>query len=65
MIYGLLVVDLDRKYEEEFYRTIPPMLSSGELKYKEDISVGLEKAGGALLSVLKGTNTGKVVIALR
>lgn len=56
------MVDLQEKYEEEFYRTIPPLLASGELKYREDITRGLDKACEALLSVLTGTNTGKAVI---
>lgn len=59
---GFLVVDLADKYEEEFYKTIPHMLATGQLKYKEDIWRGLEYAGDAILSILKGTNNGKTVI---
>ncbi|EPQ52506.1 NAD P-binding protein [Gloeophyllum trabeum ATCC 11539] len=61
-MYGFLVFRLGQKYEEEFYRVIPAKLASGELKYSEDVTKGLEDVGEAILSVQKGTNKGKKVI---
>ena len=38
------------------------MVASGQIKYTEDRSTGLQSVGEAILSVQKGTNTGKKVI---
>lgn len=38
------------------------MIAEGKLKFKEDITRGLDKVGEAILAVQKGTNTGKSVI---
>jgi len=56
------VTILEPKYEEEFYKVIPPKLASGEIKYLEDVTKGLENAGHAILSVQAGTNKGKSVV---
>jgi NADPH-dependent curcumin reductase CurA len=61
-IHGFLVFKLIEKYREEFYATIPAKLASGELKYTEEITKGLDKVGDVLLAVQKGTNTAKAVI---
>ncbi|KAJ7120596.1 hypothetical protein C8R43DRAFT_1090904 [Mycena crocata] len=42
--------------------TIPPKIASGELKYAEEITKGLDKAGDVILAVQKGTNKAKAVI---
>ncbi|KAJ7663249.1 NAD-P-binding protein [Mycena polygramma] len=62
-ISGVAVFRLT-KYEEEFYATVPAQLASGELKYSEDVSYGLEKVGDVLLAVQKGENTGKAVVVV-
>lgn len=59
---GFLVGHLHYKYKEEFYRTMPKLLASGKIKFREDITKGLENGGDALLAVQKGTNVGKAVI---
>jgi NADPH-dependent curcumin reductase CurA len=53
---------LEPKYEEEFYATIPAKLASGELKYSEEFTNGLENVGDVILAVQKGTNKAKAVI---
>ncbi|KAJ7318830.1 hypothetical protein DFH08DRAFT_1036187 [Mycena albidolilacea] len=63
-IYGLLVFRLQSKYDEEFYKVIPPALAAGELKYKEDVSTGLERVGDVILGVQKGENKGKTVVVV-
>jgi len=59
---GFLVFDLAPKYDKEFYSEIPQLLASGEIKYREDITRGLDKVGEAILAVQTGKNTGKSVI---
>ncbi|KAJ6452385.1 hypothetical protein C8R47DRAFT_1169175 [Mycena vitilis] len=62
-ISGFAVIRLG-KYDDEFYATVPPQLASGELKYTEDVSYGLEKVGDVLLAVQKGRNNGKAVVVV-
>lgn len=43
---------------------MPAKVARGEIKYQEDKTIGLERAGEAILSVLTGKNTGKSVIVV-
>ncbi|KAJ7200281.1 hypothetical protein B0H12DRAFT_547447 [Mycena haematopus] len=61
-ISGILVFRLQAKYDKEFYDLIPAALASGELKYSEDVSRGLETVGEVILRVQEGRNTGKAVV---
>lgn len=61
-MYGILVFRLQPKYDKEFYEVIPSALASGELKYTEDVSRGLETVGDVILRVQEGRNTGKAVV---
>ncbi|KAJ6550056.1 hypothetical protein B0H19DRAFT_1160303 [Mycena capillaripes] len=61
-IHGILVFPLLPKYWADFYATIPPKLASGELKYAEEITTGLDKVGDVILAVQKGTNKAKAVV---
>ena len=63
-IFGLYVGNprLRAKYEAEFYREVPKLVSSGKLKYTEHITKGLENTGQAILDILTGGNTGKSII---
>ncbi|KAF8881861.1 hypothetical protein BD779DRAFT_1675206 [Infundibulicybe gibba] len=61
-ISGFLVYNFQAKYEEEFYATFPKRLASGELKYTEEVTKGLDKVGDVMLAVQKGTNKAKAVI---
>ncbi|KAK7047625.1 hypothetical protein VNI00_006393 [Paramarasmius palmivorus] len=61
-LFGFYVFNLDRKYKEEFYRTIPALVAKGEIKYKEDVVYGLEKTGHAILAQQKGQNIGKSIL---
>lgn len=38
------------------------MVASGKIKYKEDVTRGLDKLGDVILAVQKGTNKGKAVV---
>lgn len=61
-LHGFIQWRLEYKYDEEFYRTIPPKLASGELKYAEEVTKGLDKVGDVILAVQKGQNKAKAVI---
>ncbi|KAG6894092.1 hypothetical protein C0993_012376 [Termitomyces sp. T159_Od127] len=61
-IQGFLAGLLHSKYHEEFYATIPKKLKSGEIKYTEEVTVGLDKVGEVILKVQKGENKAKAVI---
>ncbi|KAJ3806955.1 hypothetical protein F5876DRAFT_90818 [Lentinula aff. lateritia] len=64
ILYGFLVSDLAPKWQEEFYKVIPKKLASGEFKFTEDVTNGLENSGQAIRDVQTGTNTGKKVIVV-
>ncbi|KAF9056714.1 NAD-P-binding protein [Rhodocollybia butyracea] len=63
-INGVLVFDHHARYQEEFYQVIPKKLASGEFRYSEDVTRGLENGGEAILEVQKGLNTAKKVIVV-
>ncbi|KAF9016221.1 NAD(P)-binding protein [Hymenopellis radicata] len=52
------------KWNDEFYRVIPKKLASGEIKYKEEITKGLEGAGEAIRKIQAGENLAKSVIVV-
>ncbi|GBE89547.1 Zinc-type alcohol dehydrogenase-like protein [Sparassis crispa] len=61
-ISGFIVDSLYPKYEEQFFKEFPKKVASGEIKYSEDVTEGLENAGQAILDVQIGRNNGKKVI---
>lgn len=63
-LHGFTVSVLHDKYIERFYAEVPQMVKEGKIKYHEDISVGLESVGEAILEVQKGRNKGKKVVAV-
>ncbi|KAJ7777710.1 alcohol dehydrogenase [Mycena maculata] len=63
-VHGILVTRLIPKYGAEFYATVPPQLASGEIKYTEEVTRGLEAVGDVILGVQKGTNKAKAVIVV-
>ena len=58
------MLSLESKYADEFFRTFPARVASGEIKYKEHLVKGLEKTGQALLDVLSGDNFGKSAVVV-
>ncbi|KIY53409.1 alcohol dehydrogenase [Fistulina hepatica ATCC 64428] len=61
---GFIVFDLIPKYGDEFYASIPEKLASGEIKFNEQVSYGLDKVGQVIADVQHGRNTGKAVIVV-
>ncbi|KAJ7923769.1 hypothetical protein B0H13DRAFT_2654999 [Mycena leptocephala] len=62
--HGFMVSTLRPKYTAQFRAEVIPKLVSGEFKFSEDITRGLDKVGDVLLAVQKGTNTGKAVVVV-
>lgn len=50
------------KYRSEFYATVPEKIAKGEIKYKEEVTHGLDKVGDVILAVQRGTNKAKAII---
>jgi len=63
-IHGFLVGGLRSKYESEFLATVPAWIAKGEIKYKEEVTEGLDRAGHVILDVQKGRNKAKAVVLL-
>ncbi|KAI0260779.1 alcohol dehydrogenase [Gloeopeniophorella convolvens] len=61
-IFGFWVGRWGDKYGAEFAREMPKLIKSGEVKYMEDISYGLDKIGQSITDVLVGANYGKKIV---
>ena len=62
-IQGFIVSDHWQRFGE--YRAMAaPLLRSGELKYREDIVEGLDRAPEAFIGLLQGHNFGKLLVKL-
>ncbi|KAI8878437.1 NAD(P)-binding protein [Backusella circina FSU 941] len=62
-VQGFIIMDhLD--YEPQFLKEMTPLLVSGQIKYREDISEGIESTAEALIDVLRGDNHGKKVVKI-
>jgi hypothetical protein len=62
-IQGFIVGDRWQRFAE--YRAMAaPLLKSGELKYREDVVDGLDRAPEAFIGLLRGRNFGKLVVSL-
>lgn len=54
----------DESFNKEFYSKVPKWIVSGELKIKEDVTKGLEKAPEAIVGIFQGKNFGKAVVQI-
>lgn len=59
---GFIISRLLPKWSGEFFETVAPLVASGEIKHREDVSNGLETVGDVILAVQKGTNKAKAII---
>ncbi|MER6983145.1 NADP-dependent oxidoreductase [Streptomyces carpinensis] len=62
-IEGFLVGD-HYDLQPQFVREVGPWVRSGELKYRETVVEGVENTLEAFLGVLRGDNTGKMIVKL-
>jgi len=60
---GLLVLDYTHRYEEAITR-LARWLREGKLRYREDITDGIEHCPGAIAELYRGENLGKRLIRL-
>lgn len=62
-VQGLLVMDhYDR--HKQFLTEVAPKVAAGEIRYVEDVVQGLENAPEAFMGLLKGRNTGKLIVQI-
>ncbi|MBC1224741.1 NADP-dependent oxidoreductase [Nostoc sp. UCD121] len=61
LIKGFLVSDYQHRFND-FLRDVSGWLQSGQLKYKEDVVIGLENAPRAFIGLLRGENFGKLIV---
>jgi len=62
-IQGFIVGDQRQRFGE-YCAIAAPLLRSGELKYREDIVEGLDRAPEAFIGLLQGRNFGKLLVKL-
>ncbi|WP_030566349.1 NADP-dependent oxidoreductase [Streptomyces aureocirculatus] len=62
-IQGMLVQD-HQDLQPQFVREVGAWVRSGELKYDETVARGVENGVEAFLGMLRGENTGKMIVAL-
>jgi hypothetical protein len=61
LIKGFLVSDYQHRFDD-FLRDVSGWLHSGQIKYKEDVVLGLENAPRAFIGLLRGENFGKLIV---
>jgi NADPH-dependent curcumin reductase CurA len=62
-VSGLLIFDYAHRYEEAIAR-LADWVRAGKLRYREDISDGIEHCPGAIAELYRGENLGKKLIRL-
>ncbi|ARZ70280.1 NADP-dependent oxidoreductase [Streptomyces sp. HU2014] len=62
-IEGLLVAD-HRHLQQQFVEEVGAWVRSGEIKYRETTVEGIENTLDAFLGLLRGENTGKMIVSL-
>ncbi|MBT2383597.1 NADP-dependent oxidoreductase [Streptomyces sp. ISL-11] len=62
-IQGMLVAD-HRHLQQQFVGEVGAWVRSGELKYRETVVKGIDHAVDAFLGLLRGENTGKMIVSL-
>ncbi|VDB99984.1 unnamed protein product [Peniophora sp. CBMAI 1063] len=63
-LQGLLYNVLRPQFQDEFFATIPQLVKDGTIKYREDVTNGLQTVGQALNDVGSGKNFGKRVVVV-
>ncbi|MCB1645071.1 MAG: NADP-dependent oxidoreductase [Pseudomonadales bacterium] len=63
-VHGLFVGNFVEEHETTFLQRMAGWIESGQVKYKEDLWQGLEKAPEAFAAMLAGGNFGKTLVAV-
>ena len=61
---GFLISDYARRFDEAATR-LSLWVANGELKWREDVTLGLENAPRAFIGMLNGANRGKALVKVR
>jgi NADPH-dependent curcumin reductase len=64
VLRGYINVEFVDEHYDTFLREIGPKVRSGDIRYREDIVDGLEKAPEAFIGMLAGRNFGKALVRL-
>ena len=59
---GFINYEFAAKYYAEFLKTVSTALADGRVRYREDITDGLENAPAAFIGMLEGRNFGKALV---
>jgi NADPH-dependent curcumin reductase CurA len=62
LIRGFINSEFEAGLFESFLEELRPLIRSGDIRYREDISEGLEAAPGAFIDMLAGRNFGKALV---
>jgi NADPH-dependent curcumin reductase CurA len=63
-LQGFLVTDYPHRFPEGLQR-LGRWLAEGKLRYREDVTEGLENAPAAFMGMLRGENRGKTLVKIR
>ena len=62
LIRGFINTEFAADHYDSFLTELSPLIRSGDIRYREDISEGLEAAPGAFIDMLAGRNFGKALV---
>ena len=62
IVRGYIGYDFAEEHYPQFLRTVSPLVADGRVRYREDITEGLENAPQAFIGMLEGHNFGKAII---
>jgi len=61
---GFINYEFAAEHFADFLRTVSAGLADGRIRYREDITAGLENAPAVLMGVLEGRNFGKALVRI-
>lgn len=62
MLRGFLNYEFAAEHFSTFLRTVAPAIADGRIRYREEITEGLENAPDAFIGMLEGRNFGKALV---
>ena len=62
LVRGFINTEFASDHYNNFIKQLSPLVRSGDIRYREDISEGLETAPDAFIGMLAGRNFGKVLV---
>ena len=61
-MYGFIFIFLIPKYGDQFYKEMTASVVSGKIKHRQEVYDGLASSCEAIVALLKGLNSAKVVV---